>query len=206
MTTATPPPGGAGIAPAAETPGRIPTRRMDSSMTLPIPAGTYDIDPMHSQLTFAVKHLGISTVRGTFDAFSGSLTVGESLADTSISIDVEMSSINSGNAMRDGHVQGDEFFDVANHSHMTFRSTSISEDGENYALTGDLTIKGVTQPVTFTTTYNGEGIFPMDQSTHFGFTGSATISRSAFGVTYGVPMVSDDVAINLDVQFVRPAA
>lgn len=175
-------------------------------MSLPIAPGTYGIDAMHSQLGFSITHLGISIVRGTFDKFDGSLTVGASLADTAVSIDAEMASVNSGNQMRDGHMHGDDFFDVANHPTMSFRSTSIEESGSGYAMTGDLTIKGVTQAVTLATDYNGSGVFPMDQSTHFGFAASGKISRSAFGISYGVPMVSDDVKLSLDVQFVQPAA
>lgn len=174
-------------------------------MSLPIPAGTYGIDTMHTQLGFSITHLGISIIRGTFDRFSGSLTVGETLADTSVTIEAEMASMNSGNAMRDEHMHGADFFDVANHPRMSFVSTSITESGSGYALTGNLTIKGATNPVTLSTTYNGSQVFPMDRSTHHGFSSSATISRSAFGVSYGVPMVSDDVKLMLEAQFVKPA-
>jgi polyisoprenoid-binding protein YceI len=174
-------------------------------VSLPIPPGTYGIDTMHTQLGFAVTHLGISIIRGTFDRFSGWLTVGDSLADTSLTIEAEMASINTGNAMRDEHVQGAEFFDVANHPQMMFRSTSITESGSGYTLAGDLTIKGVTQPVTLDTTYNGSEVFVMDQSTHYGFSASTTISRSAFGVSYGVPMASDEITLQLEAQFVKPA-
>ncbi len=174
-------------------------------MALPIAAGTYGIDTMHSQLGFSVTHMGISIVRGTFDRYEGSLTIGDTLADTSVSIEAEMASVNSGNAMRDGHIHGEEFFDVANHPTMSFRSTSIAESDSGYEMTGDLTIKGITQPVTLQSVYNGSGVFPMDQSTHFGFAAAGTISRSAFGVSYGVPMVTDDVKLTLDVQFIKPA-
>lgn len=103
-------------------------------------------------------------------------------------------------------MHGTEFFDVANHPQMTFQSTSVVDTGDGYDLTGNLTIKGVTAPVTLRTTFNGSAVFPMDQSTHFGFTANGTISRSAFGVSYGVPMVSDDVTLALNVQFIQPAA
>jgi polyisoprenoid-binding protein YceI len=161
---------------------------------------------MHSQLGFSVTHLGISLIRGTFDRYSGSLTVGETLADTVVAIEAEMASVNSGNAMRDGHLHGTEFFDVANHPTLTFRSTSITENGSGYTMTGDLTIKGVTHSVSLQASYNGSGVHPMDQSTHFGFGALGSISRSAFDMSYGVPMVSDDVKLSLDTQFVNPAA
>ena len=175
-------------------------------MSLPIPVGTYGIDTVHSQLAFAVKHLGISTVRGTFDTFSGSLTVGADLASTAVTIAAEMGSVNSGNAGRDGHLQGDTFFDTANHPSMTFRSTSVEAKGDDYILHGDLTIRGITKPVSLATSFNGSGTFPMDQSTHFGFEATGQIARTDFGVSFGVPMVSDTVKLTLDVQFIQPAS
>jgi polyisoprenoid-binding protein YceI len=175
-------------------------------MSLPIPPGSYGIDTVHTQLGFSVTHLGISVVRGSLDRFSGTLTVGETLGDTALSLEAEMSSVNSGNAKRDEHLHGADFFAVAEHPTLTFASTSISEAGAGYSLTGDLTIKGTTQSVTLEAIYNGEGVFPADQSTHFGFGATGTISRSSFEITYGVSMVSDDVALVLEAQFVRPAA
>jgi polyisoprenoid-binding protein YceI len=151
-----------------------------------------------------VKHLGISTVRGTFDQYSGALYVGHDLASTVVSIEAEMRSVNSGNPYRDEHIHNADFFDVAHHPQMTFRSTSIVGAGDRYVMAGDLTIKGVTNQVAFDVTYNGEAVFPMDGSTHFGFTAAATISRTAFNMGYGVPMVSDAVALTIDVQFIRP--
>ena len=160
---------------------------------------------MHTQLGFAVTHLGISVIRGTFDRFSGFLAVGDTLADTSLTIEAEMASIYTGNEMRDEHMHGPDFFDVANHPQMLFQSTSYAASGEGYGLTGHLTIKGVTQEVTLATTYNGSAIFPVDQSTHYGFSAGTTISRSTFGVSYAVPLVSDEVGLHLEAQLVQPA-
>jgi polyisoprenoid-binding protein YceI len=173
---------------------------------LPIEVGTYPIDTAHSQLGFSVMHLGISAIRGTFDEYSGELKVGDDLADTSVTIDADMASINSGNPLRDGNVHAAEYLDVANHPRMSFRSTSIAESNSGYALTGDLTIRDVTVPITFDVTYNGEAVFRIDGSTHFGFTGRATISRSAFGVSEAPDVISDEVDLTLDVRFVRPPA
>ena len=174
-------------------------------MTLPISTGTYKIDTTHSQIGFAVKHLGISTVRGTFDSYRGELVVGASLADTSVTIEADMASVNSGNKFRDDHIQNADFFDTADHPMLEFRSTSVTEADDGYVLAGDLTIRGVTQPVSLAVLFNGSSPFPLDQSTHFGFEATGVISRSAFGVSYGVRMVSDDVRLQLDVQFVDPA-
>jgi polyisoprenoid-binding protein YceI len=177
-----------------------------SLLRLPIAPGTYAIDSVHSQLSFAVQHLDISSVRGTFDRYSGALFVGESLAETVVVIEAEMGSINSGNALRDEHVQGNDYLAVDDHPQMLFRSTSITPSGNDYSMTGDLTIRGVTLPLTLHVVYNGSGIFPVDGSTHHGFTATGTISRSAFGVSTGAPVVSDEVRLTLDVQFVEPAA
>ena len=173
-------------------------------MALPIAPGNYGIDTHHSQLGFTVTHLGISTIRGTFDQYSGALYVGEDLASTVVAVEAEMASINTGERDRDAHMQGPDFFDTSNHPQMNFRSTSIVESGSGYTMTGDLTIRGITQPVDFEVTFNGSNVFPIDQSTHFGFTASGSISRSSFGVSYAVPLVSDEVKLSLDAQFVLP--
>ena len=175
-------------------------------MSLPIPPGTYPIDAMHSQLGFTVKHLGISTIRGSFHTYSGSLTVGADLASTSVTIDADMASVSTGSSMRDEHLHGDTFFDTANHPKLTFSTTSVAANGDGYALNGDLSIRGITKPVTLNVTFNGEATFPMDQSTHYGFEATGAINRTDFGVSYGVPMVSDNVKLFLDVQFVSPKA
>ena len=161
---------------------------------------------MHSQLGFSVTHLGISTIRGTFDRYQGTLTVGGALDGTSVAISADMSSVNSGNKMRDDHMHAADWFDVANHPEMVFTSTGITANGDAYALTGDLSIKGVTRPVVLDVSYNGSGVFPMDGSTHHGFRATGSISRSAYGVSFGVPGVSDSVELALDLQFVAPKA
>ena len=174
-------------------------------MSLPIAPGTYGIDTAHSQLSFAVTHLGITTVVGTFDRFSGALYVGSGLADTVIAIEAEVASINTGHEMRDEHVRAEGFLDTANHPQMLFRSTAIVEAGSGYSLKGDLSIKGTTMPVTLEASYNGAAIFPVDGSTHHGFLATGSISRDAFGVGTGVDILSDDITLTLNVQFVQPA-
>jgi polyisoprenoid-binding protein YceI len=175
-------------------------------VALPIAPGNYGIDTFHSQLGFSVRHLGISIIRGTFDRFSGALFVGDDLASTVVAVEAEMESINTGNRDRDQHMHGSDWFDTANHPQMSFRSTSIVDAAGNYTMSGDLTIKGITHPVTFDAKYNGSDIFPVDHSTHFGFEASGSISRSSFGVSYAVPLLSDEVKLTLDAQFVLPAA
>jgi polyisoprenoid-binding protein YceI len=175
-------------------------------MSLPVAAGRYAIDPVHSQLRFGVQHLGISMVYGTFEHFSGALVVGQTLADTSVTIEAEMASIVSGFAMRDEQLRGPDFLDVVPHPQMTYRSTAIAESAAGYLMTGDLTIKGLTHPVSLQVAYNGSAVFPVDNSTRHGFGATGTISRSAYGVSHWVPVVSDAVQLVLDAQFVAPAS
>lgn len=173
-------------------------------MTLPLPAGTYAIDTAHSQFCWAVRHLGISTIRGTFDRYAGSLVIGTTLESTSVDITVEMASVNSGNPGRDEHMHGSDWFDTAAHPTMTFRSTGVRAAGDTYEITGELAIKGTSREETLVVRYNGSSVFPMDGSTHVGFTVDGVISRSAYGVSFGVPLVSDAVEISLGAQFVQP--
>jgi len=175
-------------------------------MALPIAPGTYGIDTYHSQLGFSVRHLDISVIRGMFERYSGALCVGDDLSGTVVAIEAEMASINSGHRGRDEQMFGGDWFDVVNYPQMSFRSTSIVEAPGGFAMTGDLTIKGITRAVTLHTIYNGSAIFPMDESMHFGFEASGVISRSAFGVSYAVPLVSDEVRLTLDAQFILAAA
>jgi polyisoprenoid-binding protein YceI len=181
-------------------------RHGGATAVLPIPAGVYGIDRVHSQLGFSVSHLGLSLVRGTFAEFDGELRVGEAIDDVAVTVRAEMASVSSGNAARDEHLHGADWFDVANHPLLTFCSTSVvpDGDGDGYRLAGELTIRGITRPVEMAVAYNGTAPFPLDGSTHFGFSAGGRISRSAFGVSYGVPLVSDDVDLWLETQFVRP--
>lgn len=174
-------------------------------MALPMTAGTYGIDTMHSQLGFAVTHLGISTIRGTFDRFRGTLTVGADLEGTSVAVEADMDSINSGNRLRDEHVHGADWLDIANHPTMSFRSSAVEPSGVGYRLWGKLSLRGVTLPVVFDARFHGSNPFPMDGSTHFGFGATGSISRAAFGMGVGAPVVSDEVLLHLDVQFILPA-
>ncbi|MET0458021.1 MAG: YceI family protein [Ilumatobacteraceae bacterium] len=174
-------------------------------MALLIAPGTYPIDTTHSQIAFSIRHLGISTIRGTFDTYRGELCVGADLAGTVVAVAADTASINSGNRWRDEHMFGPEWLDVDDHPEMAIRSTSITESVDGYTMTGDLTIKGITNPVTFDVVYHGSNTFPMDGSTHFGFEATGSVMRSAFGVSTAIPLLSDEVKLFLDVQFVLPA-
>jgi polyisoprenoid-binding protein YceI len=171
-------------------------------MALPIDPGTWALDTWHTQLGFTVRHLGISTVRGLFKEYDGGVTVAED-GTASISLTAAMTSVATGNDGRDSHLQGPEFFDSANHPNLSFESTSIESDGASGVVHGNLTIRGVTKPIALATTFNGTGTFPLDNTFHAGFTATGSFNRTDFGVSYGVPLVSDEVQLVLDVQLVK---
>ena len=173
--------------------------------------GTWNFDPTHSEVEFTVRHAGISKVRGNFTDVSAELTVAEPAENSSVKATVQMDSIDTRNADRDGHVKGGDFFDVENYPTMTFTSTSIEADGEDFTLNGDLTIKGETRPVSFKGEFGGVAVDPFG-ATRAGFSATTTISRKDFGITWnaaletGGVLVSDKVSIYLDVAFTAPQA
>jgi polyisoprenoid-binding protein YceI len=181
-----------------------------TTTTLPLTAGAWALDKNHSGIFFVVRHLGLSNVRGRFDTFDATLTVGSDLESVAVTADVDLSSVDTNNADRDAHLRGTDFFESDKNPVMTFRSTSIKGEGSDYELAGDLTIAGVTKPVTFDVEFNGTEVFPADQSTHAGFTASGQIKRSDFGIDFGIIpgaeklMLGDKIKVELDLQFVAP--
>lgn len=172
-------------------------------------AGTWVIDPAHTQIGFVARHAMITKVRGTFDTFEGSLTLDpNSPANSSITFGADLASVNTGVADRDGHLRSPDFFDVENHKQMTFTSSKISVDGDNATMEGDLTIKGVTVPVTVDVELGGVTKDPFG-NTRAGFEGTTTISRKDFGLTWNAPLemggwlVSDDIKIVLDIAAIK---
>jgi polyisoprenoid-binding protein YceI len=177
---------------------------------LPLTAGSWALDKNHSGIFFVVRHLGLSNVRGRFDTFDATLAVGFELGSVAVTADVDLSSVDTNNADRDAHLRGTDFFGTDKNPVMTFRSTSVNGEGSDYELAGDLTIAGVTKPVTFDVEFNGTEVFPGDQSTHAGFTASGQIKRSDFGIDFGIIpgaeklMLGDKIKVELDLQFVAP--
>jgi polyisoprenoid-binding protein YceI len=111
--------------------------------------GTWDIDPVHSDVSFTVRHMMVSKVRGRFGSFSGEIVTAPEFTDSTVTTTLDATSVDTGNGQRDGHLRTADFFAVETHPTWTFRSTAIRPDGDDYALDGELTIKGVTRPVTF---------------------------------------------------------
>ncbi|MDQ0754999.1 YceI family protein [Arthrobacter sp. B3I4] len=181
-------------------------------MTLPqgLTPGTWTLDMSHSEVGFSVRHAGISKVRGRFTEATAEARVGDSLADATLHATVKTASFDSGDANRDGHVRGPDFFDVENYPEMTFRATSIRGDGEDYVLTGDLTIRDVTKPVDLEVEFTGVAVDPFG-ATRAGFSAETDISRKEFGLTWnaaleaGGLLVSDKVKISVEAAMVKQA-
>ncbi len=185
---------------------------MTTPTALPLAAGTWTADPFHSNVGFTVRHLGLSKVRGRFDGVSTTVVVGDDLASTSVSAEIELGTVSTGNADRDAHLAGSDFFNADTNPKMSFRSTSITGSDEEYTLVGDLTLNGVTKPVELDVEFFGTSVFPVDQSTHAGFTATGSLSRKDFGIEFNMAlggdkvMISDKVALELDIQLVAPAS
>jgi polyisoprenoid-binding protein YceI len=168
-------------------------------------AGTWDIDPVHSDVSFTVRHMMVSKVRGRLGRFSGSIVTAPQFTDSTVAATVDASSIDTGNDQRDGHIRTADFFEVETYPTWEFRSTAIRADGDDYALDGELTIKGVTRPVTFSLEVNGFGPDAYG-GTRAGFSATTTVNRSDFGVDIAMPLdgggvvVSEKVQVALEIQ------
>lgn len=179
---------------------------------LPLVPGTWTLDTAHSSVTFQIRHLGVTNVRGRFDTFSANLAVGGSLESVAVDASIDLASINTNQADRDAHLRSTDFFDLASHPAMTFVSSSISGSGEEYQLTGDLSINGVTKPVTFAVEFYGVDTHPADNRVRSGFsaTSEIEIKRSDYGINFNMPLgagklaLADKVKIELDLQFIAP--
>ena len=183
-----------------------------TTSTLPLVAGTWPVDAAHSTVEFTVRNLGISKVRGRFNEFDASLTVGHTLETSALTATIELASVDTGNPDRDGHLRSPDFFDTDTHPQMGFASTAIADLGDgDYHVTGDLTLNGTTAPVTLEVEFNGTEDSPMDQSLHAGFSARGTLSRKVFGVEFDLPLggdrlaIGDKVAVELEIQFVQPS-
>jgi polyisoprenoid-binding protein YceI len=181
-----------------------------TSQTLPLATGTWTLDPHHSSVTFVVRHLGLSNVHGRFDRFDASLVVGETLADTKVTADIELASVDTNQPDRDAHLLSTDFFRAELHPTMSFVSTTLSGDGEEYEMQGDLTLNGITKPVTLAVEFNGAAVHPGDGHLHSGFTATGEIKRGDFGVDFNMPLgmgklaLGEKVKIEIDVQFLAP--
>jgi polyisoprenoid-binding protein YceI len=184
---------------------------MSTTQTTSIPgyvAGTWAIDPVHSEVGFTVRHMMVSKVRGKFTDFSGQFVTGADPLDSTVTATVQLASIDTGNADRDNHIRSADFFEVDAHPVMTFRSTGVRANGDGYALDGELTLKGVTRPVTLDIELGGFGPDPFG-GVRAGFTAVGEIKRSDFGVDFnavletGGVVVGDKIKLVIDAEWIK---
>ncbi|MBP2705430.1 YceI family protein [Microbispora sp. RL4-1S] len=163
--------------------------------------GTWSIDHVHSDVAFTVRHLGVAKVRGRFDAFEGQIVTAENPLESSVQATIQSSSISTGSGQRDDHIRTADFLDVENHPTLTFVSTGVRSDGEAYLLDGELTIRGITKPVTLNLEINGFGT-GFDGKPVVGFSATTEVNRSDFEITAGPAgaIVGEKVKITLEVE------
>ncbi len=173
--------------------------------------GTWILDTAHTTIAFVARHAMVTKVRGTFDEFEGSVTFDEANPQASVAKAViKTASVNTNNEDRDGHVRGDDFFAVDQYPEMTFESTSFDFNGTSGTVTGDLTLKGVTKPVTLAVEVFGVEEDPFG-ATRVGFEASTKINRKDFGVDFQAPLgsggvlVSEQITIEIDGSGIKQA-
>ncbi len=171
-------------------------------------AATWNIDPVHSEVGFSVRHMMVSKVRGRFTTFSGQIVTAEDPTKSSATAEIDLSSINTGQDQRDDHIRSADFFEVEKYPTMTYQSTGVRvEDGE-YILDGDLTLKGVTKSVPLKVEVNGFGPDAYG-GTRAGFTATGEINRRDFNVNFSAPMqnggvvVADKIQLHLEIEAVK---
>ena len=176
-------------------------------MAVTLTPGTWTLDASHSEIGMTVRHAGISKVRAQFEEATGTLKVaGDGAADANAVVRTD--SFNSQNPDRDAHVRGEDFLNAEQHPELTFVAEDIKPTGETFDITGELTIRGVSKPVTFEAEFGGQAVDPFG-ATRAGFSASAVISRKDFGLNWnaaleaGGVLVGDKVTLDLEVAFVH---
>ena len=182
---------------------------MTATTTSQLTSGTWAIDPVHSSINFSVRHLMVSKVRGRFEKFGGAIVVGADGAP-SVTAEIAVDSVSTGNDQRDAHIKSADFFDVSKYPVATFISTGVESNGANYVLNGQFTLKGVTKPVSLDLEFYG--VNPgMGHGEVAGFEASAVLNRKDFGIDIDLPLesggavVGDKVTLTLEVEAVRQA-
>jgi polyisoprenoid-binding protein YceI len=170
--------------------------------------GTWNIDASHSTVGFTARHLMITKVHGTFTGVSGTITVAENRLASAVQATIDTTSVSTGDAGRDGHLKGADFFDTEKFPTMTFASTEVVEKGSDFVLRGDLTIKGVSKPVELALEFEGAATDPWGNS-KAAFSASTEINRKDWGLDFNVALetggvlVGEKIKISLDIQAVK---
>ena len=174
-------------------------------------SGDYTIDPTHTRLGFSTRHAMVTTVRGHFSDFAGTAHIDAATpANSTVSLTIQTASIDTGVADRDGHLRSEDFFHADNNKEITFTSTKVERDGDDWAITGDLTIKGETKPVTIDFEFTGSAQDPFG-NLRVGFEGGTTINRKDWGLSWnaaletGGVLVSDKIKLEFDVSAIKNA-
>jgi len=174
-------------------------------------SGDYTIDPAHTRLGFSARHAMVATVRGSFTEFTGSAHVDTANpASSKVELSIVANSISTGNAQRDGHLLSGDFFETEQYPDITFTSTDVTRDGDDWTITGDLTIKGVTHSIAVPFEFTGSATDPFG-NTRIGFEGEATLLRKDWGLSWnaaletGGVLVSDKVKLQFDVSAIKAA-
>ena len=176
-----------------------------ATATLPnLTAGTWAIDTVHSTVGFSVRHLVVSKVRGTFNDFTGAITVAED-GTAAVTAEIQVASIDTKNADRDAHIKSADFFDAEQYPTATFTSTAIRAKGDDYVVEGEFTLHGVTRPVELALEFNG--VNPgMGNGPVAGFEATTVLNRKDFGITIDMPLegggavVGDKITITLEIE------
>ncbi|MFL6164186.1 MAG: YceI family protein [Jatrophihabitantaceae bacterium] len=169
--------------------------------------GTWQIDPAHSDVSFSVRHMMVSKVKGRFSTFSGTIVTAENPLESVVTAEIDASSIDTNQEQRDNHIRSADFFEVEKYPTITFSSTSVTVRGDDFLVQGDLTIKGNTRSVPLKLELNGFGPDPFG-GVRAGFTATTEISRKEFGVDINMPMdgggvvVGDRITITLEIEAV----
>lgn len=170
----------------------------------------YTLDKPHTQILFFVDHMGVSKSSGEFLDYSGKFTFDPENVknpDAKVDVTIKTDSLDLGDAKWDEHTKSKDLLNVAQFPEMKFASTGVEFTGDKTAkLTGDLTLMGVTKPVTLAVTYNACGVHAMSKAPICGFSATGSFKRSEFGLTYGIPMVGDDVELRIEVEAAQQAA
>ena len=169
--------------------------------------GTYAIDKAHTIVGFVARHLVVTKVRGQFNDFEGTVVVGDTPESSSVNVAVDVTSIDTREEMRDNHLRSPDFFDTENHPKMTFASTKIEPAGDSWRVTGDLSLRGVTRPITLDVEFNGATQDPWG-GTRLGFSAEGELTREDFGVSFnaateaGGLVVGSKVKLDIEAELV----
>jgi polyisoprenoid-binding protein YceI len=167
---------------------------------------TWTTDKAHSEVNFAILHMGLSKVRGHFGNIDGTLVYNQAdVTKSTMKVTIDVTTVDTGNSARDNHLKTDSFFDAAKFPTATFESTSVAKTAQGLSVVGNLTLHGVTKPVTLTVEGPTGPVDGMDHKPHAGFSASTTISRTAFGIGSSFPaaVVGDDVTLTIDIDVVK---